>query len=695
MSNPAVSFQGPFQGAVESFQAGRIQQALEVCRAILARTPNEARVHRLLGLIALQMGNLAVGVECLSRAVALQPDEPGNLIDLSIALQMSGKLESALALLTAAAARFPRQGQILERCGEVFELSGCPGAALQAYLQACRNLPDAFTSHNNAANLLNGEGHFAEAEKHARRALELRPRATEAANNLGNALQGQGQMAAAAEAYRRALENDPDNASAAYNLGLVWESRSSPSRAIQCYRKALDSSPGLVAARNNLGVMLLASGDSEEARRQLAMALETNSDDDAVRSNFLLAHHYAPEIEGETLRQLHEEWAPVQRRPGDPGAASTSAARPRQIAFHRGRVLRVGFISGDFGRHPVGYFLAPVLERLRRREIITACYSNCPDHDDVTQRFAVAAHLWRNIFRQSDEQVLSQIEADGIDVLIDLSGHTGRNRLPLFARRAAPVQATWLGYVGTTGLANMDYLICDRYHVPPELERFHSEQPLRLSRGYVCFEPPAEAPPVSALPAASAAEITFGCLNNPVKINSRLAALWSRVLTAVPGSRLLLKYRGLDEPSIQARLRRMLSDQGIALDRVAFHGGGNRNEMLAGYHAVDLALDTAPYSGGLSTCEALWMGVPVLTCAGRTFASRHSLSHLTNAGFTETIAADADDFVRLAVEWAGDRKRLATVRSTLRERMLASPLCNADEFAADLVRQLESVVRRP
>lgn len=698
MSYPAVLFQRAFQGAVDSFQAGRIQQALELCRDILARNPKDARVHRLLGLIALRMGNLEVGVECLSRAVTLQPEETGNVIDLSIALQMSGKLDAALALLAAAVAKHPRQRQICERYGEVLEMSGRHGDALQVYLHGCRTFPESFFAHNNAANLLNGASRHAEAERHARRALELCPRSTEAANNLGNALQGQGQSLPAGEAYRRALEFDPQNAGAAYNLGLVWESRSCPERAIQCYRQALGSKPSLVAARNNLGVMLLASGDSEQARRELALALQLNRDDDAVRSNFLLAHQYAPDAEPEALRQLHEEWAPPLptqpvRTPLESEIAGSPVPHRTPIAFHRGRMLRVGFVSGDFGRHPVGYFLAPVVERLRRHDIVTVCYSNCPDRDEVTQRIAVAANLWRNVFRQPDDQVLAQIAADEVDVLIDLSGHTGRNRLPLFARRAAPVQATWLGYVGTTGLANMDYLICDRYHVPPELERFHTEQTLRLAAGYACFESPAAAPSVSSLPAAQTGIVTFGCFNNPVKINSKLAAVWGRVLAAVPGSRLVLKYRGLDESSNQARLARILCDQGIAADRVTFLGGGSRCDFLAGYQAVDLALDTAPYSGGLSTCEALWMGVPVLTCPGRTFASRHSLSHLTNAGFEETIATDPDDLVALAVAWSCDLDRLAQVRSTMRERLLVSPLCNAAAFAADLAERLENVVR--
>ncbi len=698
VSNPALAFHVEFQQAVELFQAGCIPQALAACRVLLSQNPHEARVHRLLGLIALRMGNLAVGVECLARAVAAQPDEPGNVIDLSIALQMSGKLEAALAVLTSSVTARPQQGQVWERFGEVLELCGRHSDALDAYIQASRRHPDSFAAHNNAANLLNAAGRHAEAERHARRALEMRPRATEAANNLGNALQGQGQTLPATEAYRRALDCDPHNAQAAYNLGLVWESRSSPQRAIQCYRKALEISPKLHAARNNLGVALLATGDSEQARRELALALQSNRDDDAIRSNYLLAHQYAPDVEPEALRRLHIEWAPPDRTPSSntqPDPATTCSPAPHFVAhaFHRGRPLRVGFVSGDFARHPVGYFLAPVLEHLRRHDVVTVCYSNSPDRDDMTHRIEAAAHLGRNIFRQPDDRVAAQIAADGIDVLIDLSGHTGGNRLPLFARRAAAIQATWLGYAGTTGLANMDYLICDRYHVPPELEPFHSERPLRLAEGYACFEPPADAPLVSPLPAAVSGTVTFGCFNNPVKINPPLARVWGRVLAAVPSSRLVLKYRGLDTHAAHARLGRMLSDQGIALERVTFLGGGNRTEFLAGYQAVDLALDTAPYSGGLSTCEALWMGVPVLTCPGHTFASRHSLSHLTNAGLPDTIATDADDVVRLASSWAGDLGRLGQVRSTLRERMLAAPLCDAETFTSDLVARFENVVR--
>jgi predicted O-linked N-acetylglucosamine transferase (SPINDLY family) len=360
------------------------------------------------------------------------------------------------------------------------------------------------------------------------------------------------------------------------------------------------------------------------------------------------------------------------------------------------RRLRLGFVSPDFWRHPVGYFLIRVLENLDRERFEIVCYSDRAVPDAMTARFQRAAARWRETRRMGDEPLAEQIRADRIDILFDLAGHTAENRLLVFARKPAPIQITWAGYVGTTGLEAMDYLLADRWEVPPEAEPYYAERVLRMPDGYVCYDPPAYAPRVGPLPAGGTGAhpgVTFGSFNHPLKFTPRVVACWARILHRLPQARLVLKYRGLDDPDAQARLWKLFAGEGIAARRVELSGGCSHDEFLGWYNRIDIALDPFPYGGGLTTCEALWMGVPVVTCPGETFASRHSLSHLSNVGLKETIARDLDEYVALAVSLAEDLPRLAALRAGLRERMARSPLCDGKRFAANLAELLRRVWR--
>jgi predicted O-linked N-acetylglucosamine transferase (SPINDLY family) len=341
----------------------------------------------------------------------------------------------------------------------------------------------------------------------------------------------------------------------------------------------------------------------------------------------------------------------------------------------------------------VGLFLAPVLECLKQPEWFTVCYANQRKADEQTHRLTRAASLWRNVADQGEDALAEQIRADAIDVLIDLSGHTGNNRLLTFARRPAPVQATWVGYVGTTGLAAMDYLIADRYHIPADAEKHYAEKVLRLPDGYLSYEPPPYAPPVGPLPALAAGHVTFGAFHNTAKITPQVIATWSDLLRQLPAARLVLKSHWLDDAGLRHRLTEQLAAHGIAAGRLELLGNTGHREQLKQYNRVDLALDTFPYSGGLTTCEACWMGVPVVTCPGETFASRHSLSHLSNLGLTETITTDLAGYVSTAVGLARDLPRLAELRASLRERMVSSPLCDATRFAVHFASAMRQAWR--
>ncbi len=306
----------------------------------------------------------------------------------------------------------------------------------------------------------------------------------------------------------------------------------------------------------------------------------------------------------------------------------------------------------------------------------------------MTARLRAAASRWRPILGLSDEAVADLVRQDGIDVLVDLSGHSARHRLGVFARRAAPLQASWAGYMATTGVAAMDLIVADAHEVPAGAEAHYSEGVLRLPHAWICWDPPAEAPDPGPPPADHAGRVTFGSLNTPAKLNGTVIRLWARLLGAVPDSRLLLRYKGLDEAGVAARLAGDFAAAGIAPDRLTIEGGALPAAFLATYRRIDIALDPFPFSGSITTCEALWMGVPVVTLPGETFASRHSLSILWTAGLGDLAAADADDYVRRAALLAADAGRRRDLRRELRERLAASPLCDGRRFAGDFLAAL-------
>jgi len=291
---------------------------------------------------------------------------------------------------------------------------------------------------------------------------------------------------------------------------------------------------------------------------------------------------------------------------------------------------------------------------------------------------------------QSDSWLADKIHHDHIDVLFDLSGHTAGNRLLLFARKPAPIQITWIGYVGTTGLSAMDYLLADRHMVPPGTEAGYREGVLRMPHGYVCYDPP-EAPPVNPLPALEQGHVTFGCFNNLAKITPEVVAVWARILQRLPQSRLILKYKGWGDDTVRRRYRDRFVSAGARPEQLEMLPHSSHAELLATYQRVDLALDPFPFSGGLTTCEALWMGVPVITCPGATFASRHSVSHQANLGLMDPIAEDVDQYVERSVCLASDLPRLAALRAGLRPRMAASPLCDGRRFADDFMQVLSAL----
>jgi protein O-GlcNAc transferase len=668
-------------------EAGKMAEAAACYQRALQLQPDLAEAHNNLGNVFRDQGNLDVAVHCHRRALELKPDFAKAHNDLGNTLGVQGNPVEAVICYQRALQIRPEYAEAHNNLGVVYGETGKVAQAVACYQRALQLRPELAEAHNNLGNVLMDAGKVDEALACYRRAVQLKPKFARAHNNLGNALRQQAKPDEAATCYQRALQINPDYADARNNLGNAYRDAGKLSEALACYRRALELQPDFAEAHNNLGNVLKDAGEVNEALTCYRRALQLKPDFAKAHSNVLMMHQYRARM---TLSELAAEHAEYGRLRAEPFRASWV---PHANDRDPRRRLRLGFVSADFGRHPVGFFLIRALENLDQAQCEVVCYRDRAISDDVAFRFQAAATEWRDIGGLRDEVVAEKIRADRIDILFDLAGHTASNRLLVFARKPAPVQITWIGYEGTTGLEAIDYIVADRHTIPPGQEQWYRERVLRMPDCYVCYDPPETAPAVAPLPAANSDRICFGSFNNLAKITPQVVEVWAKVLLRIPGSRIVFKYRGLDSPRICRRYLDLFTACGIDPSRVELRPPSSYLDYLATYGEVDIALDPFPFGGGITTCDALWMGVPVITCVGETFASRHALSYLASVGLTEMIATTTEGYVELAVSLAGDLPRLSELRAGLRERMAASPLCDGKRFAANLMVVLRDAWR--
>jgi protein O-GlcNAc transferase len=390
-----------------------------------------------------------------------------------------------------------------------------------------------------------------------------------------------------------------------------------------------------------------------------------------------------PHVDAQSVFEEHLRWA---ARHADP---LTPVPPRRALDRAPDRRLKIGYVSPYFRQHAISVFTEPVLAAHDHQHFEILCYSDLKHPDAVSQRFRAAADRWIDTAADSDAQLAERIAAEGVDILVDLTGHLEGSRLLAFARKPAPIQVTYIGYQNTTGMRAMDYRLTDDFADPPGMtDRYYSERLVRLPRAFFCYQPASEAPPVNRLPALDRGRITFGSFNKLAKVTGEVLSTWAQVLAAVPDSRLLI----LADPSTAAheRVQAVMAAHRVAGQRVEFVAKRPRREYLELHQQVDIALDAFPFNGHTTLCEALWMGVPVVMLAGQTYVSRFGGSALRNLNLEAWIAASTDEYVRTAVDWAGDLERLQSLRGGLRPRMLASPLLDAVGFT----RNLEAVYRQ-
>jgi protein O-GlcNAc transferase len=667
---------------------GRLDEAAAAFRQARTFRPNFAEAEYNLGSVLQAKEDWEESALAYERALAIRPGLAEAEHNLGLVRQLQGRLKEAVEAYRRALVLAPNDPRSSYNLGIVLQGLGCVDEAIEAYRRALAVQPKLHVAANNLGNALQDRGRLEEAIEAYRHALAIDPHFAEAENNLGNALKSQGQLTDAIAAYQRALTIRPEYSDAESNLGAAYHTSGRLDEAIAAYRRALAIRHEYAEAENNLGNVLLAQGDHDEAASAYHRAMERRPGYLAANSNLLMCEQYRSGVTLAGLARAHADWDEMHARP------LQATWKPHDVVRDPDRRLRVGFVSPDLRRHPVGYFLVRALENLDARAFEVVCYHSRKGRDELSERIATVAAEWHDVFGLANDALADRIRADRIDILFDLSGHSCDHRLLVFARKPAPIQVTWIGYVGTTGLTAIDYLIADRYHVPEGSEEHYREKVLRMPDGYVCFDPPADAPAVGPLPATGHGAVTFGCFNNVSKLTTEVLTLWAGILRRVPGSRLRIVSPGLNGKGSRIRVRDAIVASGADPARLELQGTLLQPDLLAAYNSIDLALDPFPYSGGVTTCEALWMGVPVVTCPGETFASRHSFSHLSNVGLTETVATDHRDYVELAVRLANDLPHLAELRAGLRDRMARSPLCDGRRFGANLSARLREVWRQ-
>ena len=665
----------------------RHEESIQAYRAALALKPDFAEVYYNLGTALHAKRQTDEAIDAYRQALNLRPNYPDAYNNLGTLLQMKGRLEESAAAYRQALKLQPNFAESAFNLGHVLRNLGQLEDAIASFRQAINIRPNYADPHYFLGNALMSKGDWDEAVAAYRRALALRPDLVEACLSLAAALRNRGEFPEALKFYRQALVLKPSTPEIYYSLAQTLEVNGDMEEAIEAYQQALKLRPEYVEAQNNLGNVMKDTGRVEQALYWYDRAVTQRPAADVSHSNRLYVLHLIPEFDPATIFQEHLAWYRRHAAPlsyeipqhSNPGAAGSD------------RRLKIGYVSPDFRQHSVGFFLLNLLANHAPAAVEVFCYSDAARPDAATARFQQAAHHWKPVVGVADAQLAQIIIQDQIDILVDLAGHTAGNRLLVFARKPAPIQVSYCGYPDTTGLATMDYRFTDAYADPPgTTEQFHSEQLVRLPRCFLCYAPPADGPEVGPVPAAAGGRITFGSFNSISKLSDATVAMWSAVLSAVPNSRLMIKSQGLAGAPARQQVLERFAARGIAADRLELHG---RIASPAGhlelYHQIDIALDTYPYHGTTTSCEAMWMGVPVVTLAGKTHASRVGVSLLSNVGLEQLIAQTPEQYVQIAADLAKDLAALSVLRSALRSRLAASPLLDG----SGLAREVEAAYR--
>lgn len=705
---------------------GRHQEAEKCFRRATALDPGHVDAHVLRGLSLKATGNIDAAAGAFREALRLAPQCVEASINLANILRETGLTATAAALYREAAELAPLSAHAQGALAASLVEQGNRAEALSRYRRAAELDPSITGMSYMAGRISQDEGDHAQAVEHYRNvvarepdnadawvnlglaliemaryadalnafvaAIGVAPRDVEAYANLAVVLSRFGRSEESIAAARRACELRPDNAFLMSNLGATLVKDFRFDEAERILRRAVEIDPHYGMGHANLGMALRGPGRQTEAVACLRRAIELDPENGMAHDQLAMAMNYAEEltpkdiVDAARASGLRVYGGPVRpaidSSPMTAGNASSATARR----------VRIGYVSPDLHRHSVSYFLEPVLSNHDRAQFEISCFYLYARNDEVTMRLRGLVDHWVDAYNMPPDELDKTIRDHGIDILIDLAGHTANHGLAAFARKPAAVQMTWLGFPTTVGVPAIDYRLTDWEVDPQGYEAFNTEQPLRLRHSYFCYRPDV-APDVAPLPALDSRGVTFGSFNNLAKLSRPTVELWTGVLDAVPGSRLILKGRGSSERLVLERVREAFRNAGLAPDRLIVRDwADDMDSHLDGYSQIDIGLDTFPYNGATTTCEALWMGVPVVSLCGRTQASRMGRSILTAAGLPHLVADSSVAFTGIASGLAGDVSRLGDLRASMRERLRASALMDERVFTRDIEARFRDVL---
>ncbi len=699
----------------ELCRLGRFSEALALGSALCNKIPGDPELWFLVGAVHGALGAFGEAEKCCRKALTLAPDQYVILYNLGIALLRQERAAEAEEILRRARSLQPGNAEIITALADSVLQQGRPELAISLYQETLAIAPSQLQAINNIASAYQRLGQYGAAESCYRQLVAAHPKMAGTYLDWSRSLIDRDELTQGLAVTEQGLAQLPSQADLRYQLGFILSELGRHEEALRGFEACLAADPGHVEARFGRAMILRHTGrltdaasdlqllldaDERNARAHASLsglfldegrigamlqhdrrAVELDPTNTEMQQHLLMDLHYSDKISPQELYDAHRVWGESYGTVPDERIRHANEPDPE-------RVLRIGYVSCDFRLHSVAHFIEPVLTHRDQAHHLVYCYSNLrPErHDATTSTLREAADLWRDVFTLSDRDLSTLIAADGIDILVDLSGHTSGNRLGAFMYRPAPVQMSWLGYPDTTGLPAMDYRLTDEWADPAvEADDRATETLLRIPDGFLCYSPPTKTPDCGPPPHLHNGFVTFGSLNNLAKVNDSVVTSWSTILRSVPGSRLLLKGAALADVRVRERIAVRFGDHGVEATRlVLLPYIASTAEHLACYQRMDIALDTFPYNGTTTTCEALWMGVPVMTLAGPAHAGRVGLSLLHQVGLSEFAAASLGEYEAGAIDLANDGSLLATLHESLRNRMRTSPLMDGEGFCMRL-----------
>ncbi|MBA4368670.1 MAG: hypothetical protein C0403_13650 [Desulfobacterium sp.] len=700
---------------------GALEEAQKIYRQILQQDPEHSDALHLSGIIAYQIGKNSIAIRLITRAIRNQPENPYYHTNLGSVFQSDGQYDKAAACYHKAIHLKPDYAAAYFNMGNVKSAENHYKEAIGWYQEALRIVPDDPDGCYNMANSYKKLGMFDQSILWYEAAIQIRPDHAESFNNMGNAYATLNKWENAMECYQKALVIFPDYPEALYNLahgcqfrgkikeavflyqktlainpeyaevynniGNIFKDLGMISDAVTCYRKVLSLKPDFLEAINNMGNCFLNMGQHDEAVKYYRTALAIEPDSSTACSNLLYSLNFQEGLDENQVFKEHWTWGMQQTKTVKP------LELPKPVICSPDRCLRIGYVSPDFRDHSVACFIEPLIMGHDRSFFQVVCYSDASVTDLVTERLKSRAGQWWDICGLSDIAAAERIRQDRIDILVDLAGHTANNRLGVFARKPSPIQLSYLGYPNTTGLPAIQYRITDSWADPPGMtDHLYTENLIRLSSGFLCYQPKVEISINSKVQTSSNGTLTFGSFNQRAKITPHVISVWARILSQVPHAEMILKSKAYQDDKVQKQIIDDFSRHGIAPERIKFlsHQASD-TDHLNSYQNIDISLDPFPYNGTTTTCDALWMGVPVITLAGKTHVSRVGVSLLSSINRKELIADSEDEYIRKSIVLGKNPEQIQEYRNSLRPAMLGSSLMDRKKFCATFEKALKEI----